>query len=55
MLHPYINKGSKTYIKEVKINLYKETNAFDEFPLYQIDISYSYNLIFNKKRLLGNK
>lgn len=48
--NPYINKGSKTSVKECKIDSNEEINSFDEFPIYQIDISYCYKLIFKNKK-----
>ena len=48
--NPYVNKGSKTYLKESRIYSNKEVNIFDEFPIYQIDINYYYELIFTKKK-----
>ena len=48
--NPYSNEGSKTYIKESRIDYSKEELAlFDEFPIYQIDIGFCYKLIFTKK------
>ena len=50
--NPYVNKGSKIYLKESRIDWDEEINIFDEFPIYQIDISYCYNLIFKKGKSL---
>ena len=51
--NPYVNKGNKTYLKESRIYSNKEVNIFDEFRIYQIDISYCYKLILQKKRVYG--
>ena len=51
--NPYINKGTKTYIEELRIESNEEKNLFDEFPIYQIDISSCYSLIFKKNEQLG--
>ena len=48
--NPYVNKESKTYLKESGIYSNKEVNIFDEFPIYQIDISHCYELIFTEKK-----
>ena len=46
--NPRENKGSKTQIEEIKINSGENVNIFNEFPIFQIDISYSYKSIFQR-------
>lgn len=50
--NPYINKGTKIYIEEIRFESNEEKNIFDEFPIYQIDINSCYSLIFKKKQKL---
>ena len=48
---PNKNKGSLTCLEKLDIEDYIEIQRFDDFSIYQIDISYCYKMICEKNNL----